>query len=450
MLPDSLKTKPLSEPPPPDTTLNRQKPPAPPPGKGQKAPPKPAVPPGANPKLDTIPPAGLPRQTAPVSQSTVIPGQRAYTLYHQIAWRTGSFKFSDTKPDSAFYGNFLVDSRGLRHYLETKKLENTFKLQTFKLKEQVRNDTTGRALPRESDLLEVGLVHSLHFVNQEPVDTGIIQNIFLTGRLNLSPGERLRIQTYAHLGIGANAGDFRLGGELFLNLKKIGNLRLEAVNQLYSPSLVQHRFFITQKEIWKNDFSKTLETSLMGMYNLPVIHFSVSGQFHLLNNLVFFGTDGLPRQSGAFSIFQLMFRKDFHLGIFHAENWAGLQQTTSDVLPLPQFYSKHSLYLEKKIFKKVMLAKIGIDARLTSGYTPPSYQPLTGQFYLQTRQTLPFTPLLDVHLSFKVKTFRFFFKVENLLPLLTGTYYFQTAGYPLPYGLGDGGMRMGISWRLVD
>ncbi len=383
-------------------------------------------------------------------QPATINDQRVFTLYHQIAWRTESYKFSDTSPDSTFYGDFLVDSRGLRHYLERRKLENTFKLQTFKLRQQERGDTTGRALPLESDLLEVGLVHSVNFLDMEPVDTQAIHNLFLTGRLNFSPGERLRVQTYAHLGVGANAGDFRLSGELFLNFKKIGNLRLEAVNQLYTPSLMAHRFYISEKEIWKNNFAKTLETSLSGTYSLPFLHFSVTGQYHLLNNLVYFGTDGLPRQAGAFSILQLMARKDFHFGPIHLENWAALQQTTSSVLPLPDFYSKHSLYFEKKIFKKVMLTKIGLDARLATGYRPPGYQPLTGQFYLQNEQTLDFTPLLDAFLSFRVKTFRFFFKIENLLTFPTETYYYQTAGYPLPFGLSNGGMRLGVNWRLVD
>ncbi|MBK9018230.1 MAG: hypothetical protein IPM82_31600 [Saprospiraceae bacterium] len=375
---------------------------------------------------------------------------RSFTGYHQIAWRTGSYKFSDTAPDSAFYGNFLVDKRGLRHFLEVKKLENTVKLQTFKLRQQKPDSTNSRALSQESDLLEIGLVHSVSFVQQEPVDTGAIHNLFLTGRLNFSPGDRMRLSTYAHLGIGANAGDFRLSGELFLNLKKIGTLRLEAVNQLYSPSLLPQRFYVTQKEIWKNDFGKTLETSVSGTYSLPQFRFSVGGQYHLLNNLVYFDSTGRPRQSGTFSILQLTAQKDFSLGPLHLDNSAYLQQTTSDVLPLPQFYSKHSLYLEGKIFKKVMLTKIGVDARLIAAYTPPGYNPLIGQFHLQRNQSLPFTPLLDAFLSFKVKTFRFFFKIENLLTFPLQTYYYQTADYPMPFGYQNGGMRMGISWRLVD
>lgn len=389
-------------------------------------------------------------RTPSTVRSQPSPVNRQFTLYHQVALRTENYKFYDAEPDSAFYRDFLVDKRGLRHYLEVKKIENTFKLQTFKLKSILPDSTSGRALPRQSDLLEVGLVHSMNFLQQEPADTGIIHNLFLTGRLNFSPGERLRLNTYAHLAIGANAGDFRLSGELFVNLKKIGTLRVEAVNQLYSPSLLPQRFFVTQNEIWKNSYGKTLETSVAGTYSLPQFKLSVGGHYHLLNNYVYFDSLGLPRQSGTFSIVQFTAQKDFKFGPLHLDNAAYLQQTTSDVLPLPQFYTKHSLYLEGKIFKKVMLTKIGVDARLTAAYRAPGYNPLIGQFHLQREQDLPFTPLLDAFLSFKVKTFRFFIKYENLLTEPLRTYFFQTANYPMPFGFQSGGMRMGVSWRLVD
>ncbi len=412
---------------------------------------KPPVPQSGRPPINTGPPTSS--HQSPITNHQ--PG-RTFTLYHQIAWRKDTYKFSDTSPDSAFYGDFLVDKRGLRHYLEVRELENTFKLQTFKLRQQTPTPSAAgkgepsRALPQETDLLEVGLVHRLNFVKQEPLDSRTIQNLFLTARLNFSPGERLRLNTYAHLGIGANAGDYRLSGELFLNLKKIGTLQLEAVNQLYSASLLPERFYVTQQEVWSNDFGKTLETSLSGTYSLPQFKFSIGAKSHLLNNLLYFDATGRPQQSGTFSIFQLTVQKDFKLGPVHLDNSAYLQQTTSDVLPLPQFYSKHSLFLEGFIFKKAMLTKVGVDARLISGYTPPGYNPLIGQFVLQNEQTLGFTPLLDAFISFKVKTFRFFFKIENLLAAPMQTYYYQTADYPMPFGYTNGGMRLGISWRLVD
>jgi hypothetical protein len=405
----------------------------------------------------TGPPTTYPGQEVPGSpsadsrlQSAFEDDQRIFTLYHQIAWRRENYKFSNTAADSLFFGDFWVDDRGLRHFIETRKLENTIKLQTFKLRQQGRG-AQSRLNSAQRDLLEVGLTHSMHLLDQEPRDTVNIHNVFLTGRLNFSPSERLKVQTYGHFGLAANAGDFRLSGELFFDLKKVGNLRIEAVNQLYTPALVTQSFFVSEQLIWRNNFSKTLETSLMGTYSLPAANASIGGQYHLVNNLIYFDSTGLPQQKGSVTnIFQLLFRKDFHLGKIHSENWLGLQETTSDVLRLPSLYSKHSLYLEGYIFKNRMLTRIGADARLATSYTAPGYQPLTGQFFLENTEALPFTPLVDAFLSFRVKTFRFFFKVENILSGFTQEYYFQTAGYPQPFGFGNGGLRLGVHWRLVD
>ncbi len=448
---DSLSKKPANAPtknnkrPTPQT--NKQQPP--PAGKRPTAPSKDKLP-------STQRPAARPPNQEPRTKNQEprtppsLPEGRIFTLYHQIAWRTDSYKFSALPADSLFFNDFWVDKRGARHFLETKKLQNTVKLQTFKLR-QSRPDSTGRSVPAESDLLEVGLLHSLNVVNQEPVDTANLQNLFLMGSFNFSPNDRIRIRTYGHLGIGANAGDFRLSGDLFLNFKKIGKLQLEAVNQLSTPSLLSHRFYISAQKIWENDFSKTLETSLKGTYSLPAFDFSISGQYHLVDNLVYFDTASIARQnSGVVSIFQLTIQKGFHAGPVHLENWLGIQESTSDVLRLPTFYSKHSLYFEGLIFKKAMLARFGVDARLTTGYTPYGYQPLTGQFHLQNSQALPFTPLVDAFLSFKVKTFRFFFKVENVLTFFTKEYYYQTAGYAQAFGYVNGGLRFGVNWRLVD
>ena len=447
VLPDSLQSispkDSLSQKPP--VPKNVDKAPAPPGGKRPGAPPT-GRPPASRPPVPGPPPGIFGTQPAALD----VPEGRIFTIYHQTAWRTDSYKFSALPSDSLYFGNFWVDNRGLRHFLEIKKLQNTVKLQTFKLR-KAAPDPTGRALPAEGDLLEVGIVHALYLIDQEPLERDRLNNLFLTGSLNFSPNDRIRIRTYGHLGVGANAGDFRLSGDLFLNFRKIGNLRLEAVNQLSTPSLLHQRFFVSEQQIWKNDFGKTLETSLKGTYTLPAFNLSIAGAYNLVNNLVYFGTDGLARQDGSvISVVQLSVQKDFHTRLVHFENWLGVQQSTSSNLRLPAFYSKHSLYLEGKIFKKAMLTQFGFDARLNTGYSPYNYHPLIGQFFLQNDQEIPFTPLIDVFLNFKVKTFRFFFKLENLLPYVTEQYYFQTASYPMPYGFSSGGLRMGVNWRLVD
>ncbi len=435
-------------------SIGLKKPPLIPPGQdtipqsppGNFPPPQQGRPPFAPPPTQFNPQFG--QAPPPPDIETFPPDKRAFTVYHHLRFKTNRYKFFDdaVSDDSTYYGDMLVDSRGLRNFVETRELENTFKLQTFKLGEK---DTSG--VRRQNDLIEAGLIHSLHFVDQEPADTSTINQLFLTGKIRFNPGERLRIQAYGHLGFLNNGGDYRLSGELFLDFKKVGNLKAELVNQLYTPSLIQHRLFISQKAFWENDFDKTLETSLAGTYELPAFRFSATLRNQLITNFIYYDTLATPKQHGtAINILQVMLRKDFKLGPFAFNNLFVFQNVSQNVLRLPSYFSKHSLYFEGRVFKKVLETRIGFDLRLSNAYKADAYNPLIGQFHLQDEQDIPFAPLLDAFINFRVNTFRFFVKVENLLTPIRNQYYYQTARQALPFSWSNGGLRFGLSWRLVD
>ena len=376
------------------------------------------------------------------------PGKRAFTIYHQFKYTSGRYKFydDDVTDDSLFYAEKLTDFRGVRNFIEFKEVENTFKLQTFKLGEK---DTSG--VRRQNDLVEVGLVHRLNFIDQEPIDTSTYQNLFLTGKVDFNPSERLKVRTYAHLGLLNNAGDFRLSGDLVLDLKKIGLLQIDVINQLYSPSLIQHRFYVSQRQIWENDFNRTLETSIGGTYSLPRFKFSATVRNQLITNYIYIDTASTVRQHGtAINILQLMVRKDFKFGPISFNNLLVFQNISENVIRLPHVYSKHSLFIEGRIFKKVMLARLGFDVRFATAYQADTYNPLIGQFHIQNNEELPITPLVDVFFSFKISKLRFFLKAENWMPVFNEKYNYQTTDYALPFGWTRGGLRFGLSWRMVD
>lgn len=390
-------------------------------------------------------------QPAPAPISTAdFTKKRAFTVYHRLKYQKEVYKFSDNDlaTDSSYFGALQVDNRGLRYFLERKMVENIFKIQTFKL----RKDEQNSRITSQKDLIEVGLTHQVHFIDQDGVDTSALHNLYLTGAIDFTPSDRLKINTSGHIAIGEHAGDYRVAGQLFFDLKTLGNLQLEAVNQLYEPTFTQHRFYNTEREVWNNNFDKTLETSLLGTYSLPKFQLAINAGYHLLTNYIYFDTLTAPQQTNELiSVFQLGFEKNFTFGPVHFDNQFIYQKATSDRLRIPELYLKNSLYIEGKIFKKAMLARIGIDARMWTAYRPFAYQPLTGQFHLQDDNKTEFTPLLDAFFIFKLTRFRFFFKVENILSGFQKTYYSQTSEYLLPFGFNkNGGMRLGISWRFVD
>jgi len=373
--------------------------------------------------------------------------RRSYTLSHQLIFDNSTYKYYDEYDegqDSSFYHSFpalLPDPRGTRLFFKHRKLENSFRLATFKL------DSRNRELAKnQRDLLELGAAHALHQIEEAGADS-TLNNLFLTGKYRFNPNERLRINLYGHFGLWDNAGDYRVDGSLFVDFKKAGSLSLSAVNQLYSPTLMEHRLYLSEQQVYRNDFGKTLSTTLSGTYSLPLLQLELSGRYHLLNNYIYFDTLALPQQTGIpISIAQLIISKDFRLGSFHLDNMVALQQATEDFIRLPSIYSRHSLYYAGKWFK-VLDVRVGIDLRFNDSFFAPYYNPVTGQFQLQDKREVSLYPAADAFFSMRVTRFRAFFKWENATAaLLTGRFFYQTAYYAHP----GAAFRLGLKWRFLN
>ncbi len=376
--------------------------------------------------------------------------KRSYLASHQITFRDTKYlssdPFSTTAPrrqDTLFYRSFLTDSRGIRFNLRDKMLENTFSLSTTRQRKLADSTKT----KGQNDWFEVGLIHQFHNVNQEN-DGKNLQNLLLKGRWNFTPNDNMRLETYAHFNVlGYNLGDYRLTGELFLNLKNIGNLTVKAVNQLSEPTYLQDELVLTQKPFWTNDFKKTVETNLSGTIAIPRLNFEATVGYALLNNYIYFDTKALAQQTSTpLSILQLIVNQNFKIANFHLDNVIAFQKPTENIIRLPAIYSKNSLYWEGKLFKKVMRTRIGFDFRFASKWNAPTYMPITGQFFQQDVATVGEYPAVDAFLSFKVKQLRLFLKMENVLGGYGNPPFYQTFNAPTP----EARFRFGMHWQLLN
>lgn len=380
--------------------------------------------------------------------------KRSYLASHQIAYKSAYFQASDPfattdiaaqlTSDSLFYNSLLNDPRGVRFYFTEKQIENNFNISTTRVRTE--GDSV-KKIVGQNDWLEVGISHSYHLVYQEVIKQNY-NNVILRGRWNFTPNDNLKVETYAHFNIlGYNIGDYRLGGELFFNLKNLGSLNVKAVSQLYEPTLIQSELYLTQRPVWENDFKKTLETNLSGTLAIPRLGFAGTVAYTLLNNYVYFDKTTRAAQAGTpLSILQLIVNQNFTLGKIHLDNTIAFQKPSENFLRLPDISTKSSLYLEGKIFKKAMLTRLGFDVRYNSTWAAPAYMPLTGQFFTQETGNVKAHPIFDVFLSIKVSSFRFFAKMDNLLGGFNSDTYYQIYNYPVP----EGQFRFGIRWQFSN
>jgi len=369
------------------------------------------------------------------------PPKRAITLGHQLGYHSDRYLFSDTSPDTSFYDlKYVTSQRGIRNFIHHQKIENDFRISTFKLR-----DDNGKSR-NQRDLLEAGLTHTLHFVTQEN-EQRTLNNLFLHGRFNFNPRNRLKINTYFHYGLLANLGDYRVDGNLKYNLPTLGSLEVGLVQQAYSPSLISNRLLLSETLVWENDFNKIFETSLKATLSIPRFELEISGQYHLINNYQYFGTDGTPQQTGtAINVGQLMVKKHFKLWKFHLDNTIILQQTTNTVLRMPKLLTKQSFYFAGFLLKRALFSHVGIDFRLNNDFRGDAYFAPTGQFQLQDESVLRAYPLLDIFVNFKVKEFRFFAKYENLTRQWYPVLAYQTYLQPERFSF----FRFGVSWRFLN
>ncbi len=373
--------------------------------------------------------------------------KRVYKIAHDFFYSRDRYKFSAAlEPTDTLFGKWFpglaVDERGLRVFMKDFSVSNQFRIITHAAQKAGKD---GRPTPFRGDYLSVGIVHHRHQLYMEPSDT-VINNLFLTGEWVLPLKDRLKLKAKAHLGLWDNAGDYLLSGSLKINLKKAGILTANLTSQLNSPSWIQSQFRVSQKRLWQNDFNKTLSNQLEGSYELAQFHFKAMGIYRLVHNHIYFDTLGFPRQNESpISVLSLVVTKDFRLGKFHLDNTIVWQVSSSELIPVPQWFGKHSLYFRSR-FRK-MLFQVGADVRYVDKFQSYYYNPVTGNFQLQSRQVLHFYPNLDLWFSFKVKTFRFFAKYENMTRLLgRKSFFYTTAFYPYP----NEGLRLGVWWRFVN
>jgi len=379
--------------------------------------------------------------------------KRSVLLTHQVTYTNSNFKTTHEFPggiltDTAFYNrfpDFLVDARGGRFQMRHNFLQNGVYLSFAGL------DPGGPfQTKRQKGLIRVGIRHTLHLLRQAPVDS-TINNLFLEGEASFNPSPKLKVRAFGHLGLLDNGGDYRVGGDFDFSIGRFVGLFATVENQLYSPVWLQDRFILTGSNVWRNDFSKTLATSLKGGLRFPRLGLQAEVGYHLLNNYIYYDSLALPRQIGSsISVFQLALHLDLKVGDFYLDNsWVGQRSTAEEAVRLPEIFGKHSLYYRGRWFR-VLNVKIGFDGRYFTRFFPDYYMPISGQFVIQNGRPANFYPSVDGFFAFRVTKFKAIVKWENMERIFSAfqnRFFYLSGYYPIPTGPG---FRIGISWRFEN
>lgn len=366
---------------------------------------------------------------------------------HSIGYAFNRYKYFDNLPptDSSLYGLASVNPRGIRLFIRHQELENEISFR----------QAVGGTLSSAPLWFKIYGKHRWNLVYQQPISFNV-HNFSAGVLVQNNPQFKFKYRVQGQLTWAERQLDFFVKGRVGYDLGKLGYLEGQANVQRYQPSLIARQLYVSSENIWDNNlnyrqiqtinfggsYSNQLQTKLLGV--------NIRGTVlnHTLTNWIYYTKEEVQQAPTSINLLQVKAEGAIRVWRFHLDNEVIWQPTLigKEYFRVPELLLRHNLYWQDWIFKRAMLAKVGVRFNYNSNYFANAYSALTGAFYLQNNEPIQMYPRFDAYASFRIWQFRFFARAENISYFVYGQNYFTAYQHPIANFV----VRIGISWRLFD
>ncbi|AWA29763.1 hypothetical protein HYN48_06550 [Flavobacterium magnum] len=156
-----------------------------------------------------------------------------------------------------------------------------------------------------------------------------------------------------------------------------------------------------------------------------------------------------PKQySGTINYLSLKVSKEVKYGKLALDNTLLYQKTAQDddVLNVPQFVTRNTLYYSDYFFKKAMFVQTGVTFSYFTKYFANDYNPVLGEFYVQQQKEIGNFPVVDFFVNARVRQTRIYLKAEHFNSAMTGNNFYSAPNYPYR----DFVVRFGLVWNFFQ
>jgi len=229
----------------------------------------------------------------------------------------------------------------------------------------------------------------------------------------------------------------------YQNLSKVPDLNYT----LYQSDFVHYN--------WYNSFENEKINSLK--VKAQTQWFSAEAQLTLLTDHLYFSNDDAtqatllvtPKQySGSINYLSIKAEKEIKFGKFALDNTFLYQKVVQndDILNVPQFVTRNTLYFSDYVFKKAMYLQTGFTFQYFTSYYANSYNPLIAEFYNQNTTKIGAFPMVDFFINGRIRQTRIFLKAEHFNSGFTGNKFYSAPNYPYK----DFVVRFGLVWNFFQ
>lgn len=380
--------------------------------------------------------------------------KQVFALQHSVNYNRGLKIYKDRIPVSvspSFYRNnyYLIDQTydsAAYHNIENRiDLNMSFAQGTQEMNAYLRHEFKAFRF--------LAPTPSSYLLNEQQIDT-VVAELNKSNYNDISAGGYYR-------GILGN-WDYKASGEVYLTGYRLGDINLNGVftryfsNKTRSISLTgeiasqKPDFFLVSYASghfdWRKDLLNT-DRIVAGMSYQGKDHFKTDFSLNYLTGLIYFDSLAIPAQfSDQLLVVCVAADKQFNWGPVHHRHRILLQQSTSDIVRIPQLSYGNTTWYEHYLFKKALHIMVGFRFYYHSRFKTLGWMPATGVFYNQDERYYGNYPYLDGFFNAKIKRTRFTIQYTNSLSGIAGYNYFLAHRYPA-FG---SSLKFGLAWTFYD
>ncbi len=372
-------------------------------------------------------------------------------LQHQFTYKENNFLFRDVYADStnyATYFNYHLNGNA-KGYYDTISFKDSWSI--------IDNELSLISFPDKKNASQfIKASATMQNISGTFNDSNNHKyyNIFIGGEYRNRTKNRVwDIEANAQLFLsGYNAGDYSAYISLQKLLsKKVGTLQVGFQNVNRTASFIYNPVssFTVNNRV---SYNKENTIKIWGTYFNKQLNLSLTSEYFLASNYLYFDSFYSARQDATiFNVLHIALDKKFKLSKYiNLYSEIHLQQTTGNApVNIPKVLTRQRIAFEGNFYKNLYLST-GLEFRYHSRYNPSGYSPLNGQFYYQSSYSLWNRPDINFFLNFRIKTFKAFFRLENLNTMLPPngykSYNYSTEQYPMQTVW----TRFGIWWNFVN
>ncbi len=349
-------------------------------------------------------------------------------LYHHsdLSW---SWKWYKDQGGQSLYEEFYMDSTQTFDSIHYSKFTNSIGVSFL------------------DDLVRFGYDHEYHNYFQTSSFDTIYVSQFLSAKIHKRIGKFAGSVKFKKGVSGFNQKDHNVDFRVHYQHDSLNHFSLIASNSSTTPYYWMNRFS-GNHVFYDRPFDQLGFSSLDFSFNNLQYHFKIGLSYNQHLNYIVHDAGGVPFQADEeVSRFHLRLNKAFYFRNFRFSNDINYQIIgSSDLLPLPNLLTAHSLSYQKSFFNDKLFTQIGTDVRYIGSYGGYGFFPESAAFTLQDDRELGDFIYMDLFFKFRIQHVRVFAKMENILGDQFSAEGMMINNYPVP----GRAFKIGVSWTMFN